>query len=140
LGVEPFLLAYAINLVMAQRLVRVLCPECREVDEAPDEAVLGEIGLSLDEVGGPVYRKGTKKRCPACRGTGYAGRRAIAEALYLSPAIRQLVFEAGESIDEAAIKKVAISEGMDTLQDAAADYVRKGLISTDEVVRVVATL
>jgi type IV pilus assembly protein PilB len=140
LGVEPFLLAYAINLVMAQRLVRVLCPECREVDEAPDESILGEIGLSLDQIPEHVYRKGTRKRCSTCRGTGYAGRRAIAEALYLSPAIRQLIFEAAESIDEATIKKLAIAEGMDTLQDAAADYVKRGLISTDEVLRVVATL
>ncbi len=140
LGVEPFLLAYAINLVMAQRLVRVLCPECREVDEAPNESILGEIGLSLDDVPGHVFRKGTKKRCPTCRGTGYTGRRAIAEALYLSPAIRQMIFEAGDSIDEGTIKKQAISEGMDTLQDAAAAYVKQGLISTDEVVRVVATL
>lgn len=137
MGIEPFLLAYAINLIVAQRLLRKLCLDCREVDEDPDPVLLEEIGFSSREIEEITFYKipdgGT---CKTCKGMGYKGRRAIGEALYLTREIRHLIVSAGESIDEDAIKELAVKQGMLTLLASAREVVKMGETTVEEVMRV----
>ena len=76
--------------------------------------------------------------CPACKGKGYKGRRAVAEALYFSPAIREAVVGAGEEINEDKLRQIAESEGMLTLQASARVLVKMGEVSLEEMLRVTA--
>ena len=140
MGIEPFLLAYAINLVVAQRLLRRLCPTCKAVDKDPDHVLLQEIGFTDEEIEGVTfYRPGDNEHCPTCNGVGYKGRQAISEALYFSRAIRHLIVQAKGDIDEDAIRDKAIEEGMLTLNASAREIVKRGETSVDEVIRVTAT-
>ena len=137
MGIEPFLLAYAINLIVAQRLLRKLCPECRVVEKDPDPVLLKEIGFSAEEIAATTfYRASVGARCQTCKGVGYKGRRAIAEALYLSREIRHMIVTAGEAIDEDAIKKMAVKQGMLTLVASAREVVKLGETTIEEVIRV----
>ena len=139
MGLEPFLIAYAINLIVAQRLMRTLCPDCKVVEENPDALLAEQLGFSPDEIESTdFYGPGSAKKCPTCKGRGYKGRRAVAEALYFSPAIRQLIVEAGETIDEDGIREKAVEEGMLTLQASARELVRLSETSLDEMLRVTA--
>jgi type IV pilus assembly protein PilB len=140
MGVEPFLIGYAINLVVAQRLLRKLCPTCRERDPNPDPVLLAELGFSDTEIHDtPIYRAAVESDCRTCGGLGYKGRQAIAEALYFSRAIRHLIVDAGGAIDEDRIRDTAIREGMLTLQASAREVVKRGETSIDEMIRVVST-
>src|SRR5690606_786359 len=113
MGLEPFLIAYAINLVVAQRLMRTLCPECKEVDAEPDVLLARQLGFTDEMLAETtIYKAGSNPDCPTCKGRGYKGRRAVAEALYFSPKIRELIVEAGDTIDEDGIKAQAVKEGM----------------------------
>ena len=137
LGVEPFLIAYAINLVVAQRLIRVVCPACKEVDENPDRTMMAGLGFTEEEMDTNTFYKANEggHKCPNCNGRGYKGRRAVCETLYFTPAIRTLVAESGEAIDEDAIKEQAIKDGMLTLADSARVLVNMGETTVDEMMR-----
>jgi len=140
MGVEPFLIAYAINLVVAQRLVRTVCPTCRRVDANPDAVLLEELGFTPADIAeATFYEAGSNPRCRTCGGSGYKGRQAIAEALYFSRAIRHLIVEADDTVDEDAIRDTAIAEGMLTLLASAREVVKRGGTTVDELVRVVST-
>lgn len=140
MGVEPFLLAYAINLVVAQRLVRTVCPACREIDSAPDRLLLHELGFTDAEIAQTTfYRAGERSDCRTCGGNGYNGRQAIAEALSFSQAIRHLIVNADDAVDEDVIRDTAIAEGMLTLLASAREVVKRGETTIDELIRVVAT-
>ncbi len=140
MGIEPFLIAYAINLIVAQRLLRKLCQTCRKVDENPDKVLLRELDFSEQEINEVTfYKAGERPTCSECRGVGYKGRRAIAEALYFSRGIRHLIFGAGQNIDEGAIRDLAIEEGMMTLLASAREVVKLGETSVEEVIRVTAS-
>src|SRR5690606_6507669 len=140
MGIEPFLLAYAINLVVAQRLIRVLCPNCKVKDPNPDDTLLHELGFSDEETATlTFYRTGDVEECKTCHGTGYKGRRAISEALYFTPAIRRLIVNAGDTIDEDGIRELAVKEGMLTLVASAREVVKLGETSAEEVLRVTAS-
>src|SRR5690606_39376323 len=105
MGVEPFLIAYAINLVVAQRLIRVLCPECKQVDPDPEPVMMKKLGFTDHEIATTtIYQPGRNQNCKTCKGIGYKGRRAITEALYFSRAIRHAITEANTMIGEGAIK------------------------------------
>lgn len=137
MGVEPFLIAYAINLVVAQRLVRKLCPTCKRPDPAPDSDLLEFLGYDPGtESSGKLYIPGSDSKCATCRGVGYKGRRAIAEVLPFTPAIRKLVMESETMIDEEALKTTAVAEGMLTLPDSARELTLMGETSVEEAVRV----
>ena len=137
MGLEPFLIAYAINLVVAQRLIRTLCDTCKVPDPDPDLVMMRELGFSEDEIATvPFYTSGDVPDCPACKGVGYKGRRAIAEALYFSRAIRHLIVAAKGDVDEDAIRDKAVEEGMLTLVASAREIVKLGQTSVDEVLRV----
>ena len=137
MGLEPFLIAYAINLVVAQRLIRTLCGACKEVDPAPDRVLLGELGFTPEQVDTvKFYRAKRGGTCPTCKGKGYKGRRACAEALYFSPAIRAAIVGAGDEINEDEIRAIATSEGMLTLGASARVLAERGEVSIEEMLRV----
>jgi type IV pilus assembly protein PilB len=139
MGLEPFLIAYAINLVVAQRLVRTLCPVCKEPDHEPDLLLARELGFTEEDLEETTfYRAGDNKGCQTCKGRGYKGRRAVAEALYFSPKIRELIVDAGETIDEDGIKEQAVKEGMLTLQASARELVKMQETTLEEMLRVTA--
>ena len=139
MGLEPFLIAYAINLVVAQRLIRGLCPSCKQEDTAPDPIMLRELGFTEEEMRTTTfYRANTGAACPTCKGKGYKGRRACAEALYFSPAIQASIVGAGGEINENEIREIAESEGMLTLQASARVLVTRGDTSLEEMMRVTA--
>lgn len=139
MGIEPFLIAYAINLVVAQRLIRTLCPVCKEEHADPDPVMLNQLGFTGDEVEGTtLYRTGDEPTCRECGGLGYAGRRAIAEALPFSRPIQHMIVESDESVEEEAIRTYAEQEeGMFSLQDSAREVVKAGETSIEEMRRVV---
>ena len=138
MGLEPFLIAYAINLVVAQRLIRTLCPECKIPDSEADLVLARELGFAEEDIEKLTFYKTGTGSCPVCKGRGYKGRRACAEALYFSPAIRQAIVEAGGTIDEDRIRDIAEGEGMLTLQASARVLVERGETSLDEMLRVTA--
>ena len=140
MGVEPFLIAYAINLVVAQRLMRTLCPECKEPHEDLDPVLMERLGFGDEDLkDAQLFRRGSKDQCNICYGVGYKGRQAIAEVLPFTQEIRHIIVSAQEMIDEAAIRRQAIAEGMITQQEAARDLVLSGNSSLEEMMRVVFT-
>ncbi len=136
MGIEPFLLAYAINLIVAQRLVRLLCPACKRADADPDPLLLERLGIAS---GATLFTAATDRTCRTCKGTGYKGRKAINECLLVSRAIRHLIVSSEDLVDEAAIRALAIAEGMLTLQDSARLLVESGETSIDEMVSATAS-
>jgi len=130
MGVEPFLIAAALNAVVAQRLVRILCPECR-APFTPSAELLESIGLAPDRFAGTaVYRA---VGCPACREMGYRGRTGIFELLELNDTIRTMV-TAGR--DAARIADAARAAGMRTLVDDGLARIEAGVTTIEEVFRV----
>jgi len=136
MGIEPFLIAYAINIIVAQRLIRQLCPDCK-VDAEPSEDLLKLLGFTEQEMEETVFKtQGSNADCPTCAGQGYKGRRAVAETLYFSDEVRRLILTAGDVVDEASIRTQAESEGMLSLLDSAREIVRIGDTSVDEMMRI----
>lgn len=140
MGVEPFLIAYAINLVVAQRLIRVVCPDCKEVDEDPDRTLMHQLGWSDEDIdANTVYKANRGSNCPTCGGNGYKGRRAVCETLYFTQEIRTMVAESAEAIDEDAIRDQAVKDGMLTLADSARVLVNMGETTVEEMLRMTAS-
>ncbi|MBM4331505.1 MAG: type II secretion system protein GspE [Deltaproteobacteria bacterium] len=130
MGVEPFLVASVVRAIVAQRLIRVICPECKE-GYIPEAEALAEIGITPEQVAtGRVYRG---KGCPACSNTGYRGRTGTYEMLIMSEAIRQLIMK---KADSATVGRKAVEEGMKTLREDGARKVISGITTLEEVVRV----
>jgi type II secretion system protein E len=125
MGIEPFLVASSVEAFIAQRLVRVICKECK-VGEAHTTA---EIKGKKTEI--KVYRG---KGCEACKHTGFKGRTAIYEILFVDDAIRELILAKVSAVD---IKKKAVSLGMSTLRDRGWEKVAEGITTPEEVMRVV---
>jgi type IV pilus assembly protein PilB len=130
MGIEPFLLAYSINIIIAQRLVRKLCNVCkRPVSKENWKAAL-ELGLNEDELAaGKIYEP---VGCPKCL-HGYKGRINIAEALYFYPEIRAEIVAAKNDINEERIRAIAEKHGMLSMRDSGIDRIREGLTSLEEV-------
>ncbi|MEM1126910.1 MAG: GspE/PulE family protein [Bacteroidota bacterium] len=140
MGVEPFLIAYAINLVVAQRLIRKVCPTCRIVDTNPNPRVLERAGFAPGELEGvTIYKAAVDPSCETCGGIGYKGRRAITETMLFSEDIREAIIDAGDKIDETALNKIAIREGMLTLQASAREVVKMGETTLEELIRITAS-
>lgn len=131
MGIEPFLLAYAINLIVAQRLVRKLCQKCKKKINHFEDNFLHRLKLNPEEWQNcDVFEP---NGCERCGYTGYSGRLAIHETLYLSKEISQIIFNAGEKIDEESIRIAAKKEGMLTLRESGFERIRMGLTSFEEV-------
>ena len=131
MGVEPFLVASSVIGIMAQRLVRTVCPDCREAYEAAEEEVK-EIGLSPEMIGDhPKFYRGVG--CNKCFNTGYQGRTGIHELISPTDDVRQLILK---NVDAGTIKKKAMQQGMRTLREDGARKVLAGITSTAELLRV----
>lgn len=131
MGIEPFLIANAVNLVMAQRLVRKLCNYCKEEFRPHPELAKG-IGFTEEEIKQTTFYKPVG--CEKCGHSGYKGRVAIHEALYFSKELKQLILDAGSDIDENAIKTLAIEQGMLTLRGSGRERIKEGVTSIDEII------
>jgi type IV pilus assembly protein PilB len=133
MGVEPFLIGYAINLILAQRLVRKLCPKCKAVIDDLDMEALRKLGIDPDEIKqNKIYRP---VGCGDCV-HGYKGRIAIHEALYFYKNIRQLILRSDQLVDEDALRVLAAKNGMQTLRQSAIELMKKGITSIEEVATV----
>jgi type IV pilus assembly protein PilB len=127
MGIKPFLVASSIQAIMAQRLIRVLCPKCKTLDPDPDPKFLALCGISQEEAMGKVL-KGVG--CENCNGTGYRGRRAIFEMMLMNSQIREMAFNKAP-ISE--IRHAAIAAGMRTLVQDGKLKVLKGVTTAAEV-------
>ncbi len=134
MGIEPFLVGSSVILIVAQRLVRKLCPRCRLVDDTPREALL-RLGVikSLDEK--ITIYKANPNGCDHCNGSGYKGRTAVHEILEVDEELRKLIVKGATAED---IRDLARKNGMRTLYEAGILKVRKGITSIAEVERVLA--
>ena len=130
MGVDPYSFVSALNGILAQRLVRVNCVHCA-VEASPDQQLLADSGLSADTVGAFVFRTG--RGCGQCRGTGFKGRKAIAEVLNLNDEIRELIV-GREPIRR--IRDAAVRNGTRFLRESALDLVRQGETTLQEINRV----
>jgi general secretion pathway protein E len=131
MGVDPYNLVSALNGVVAQRLVRMNCPECAH-PETPDAERIESSQLPKD-LSGWKFRKGIG--CAHCRGTGYKGRRAIAQTLAMDVGLRSLI---AERASPSALREAARARGLRTLRDAALELVASGATTLDEANRVTA--
>ena len=130
MGVETFLIAYAINIVIAQRLVRRLCEYCKKPIQKIDPVFPLSLGFTEEEIKKTVFYDAVG--CSKCH-NGYKGRAAIHETMYFSKAIRKLIFETGTDINEEAIKEQMAREGMHNLRAAGRERIKQGLTTLSEV-------
>ena len=135
IGVEPYLLASSVEAFIAQRLIRVICPECKYKDESASmelrRLLARDLGLkSADKDKVKIFRG---KGCHACNFTGFFGRTAIYEVLLIDEAIRELIIKKTSSEQ---IKKVAVSRGMRTLRQDGWQKVTSGITTPEEVMKV----
>jgi len=130
MGIEPFLIASSVNLIMAQRLARSICPKCREPYELPAQALI-DLGVPAEEAK-PIHTwKG--KGCSHCGDTGYRGRTALYEVMRITDELRELVLAGGTA---AELKQQAIDDGMVTLRQAGITKIASGETTLEEVLRV----
>jgi type IV pilus assembly protein PilB len=127
MGIEPFLIASSVILTCAQRLVRRLCPNCKE-EYLPEAELLEKLGIS-DQQGVQFYHGAG---CDRCKKRGYQGRAAVIEVLPVSETIRRLIIKRASAN---VIKNQAISEGMKSLRLVGIDKAREGITSLEEVLR-----
>lgn len=131
MGIEPFLISSSLLAVISQRLVRKLCPNCKESFK-PEPSVLREIGLKDLPKGGGFFKA---VGCDSCRQTGYSGRTAIEEILVLDVALRDAIMR---NVTAEELKRVARKSGMRSLRECGVRKVLDGETSLDEVLRITA--
>jgi type IV pilus assembly protein PilB len=129
MGVEPFLVSSAVNLILAQRLSRQICEDCKEELDIPKETLL-DLGVPDEEVGSFKCYYGIG--CPTCSQTGYKGRIALYEVMPLFEEIKELVLVGASSTE---IKREAMRLGMLTLRQSGINKLKAGITTVEEVVR-----
>ena len=130
MGVEPYNFVSALNCIMAQRLVRIICPNCKRAKKMTAEEAL-EAGLKPEKLVGAQFSEGAG--CLECSGTGYHGRTAICELLDLSDRIREMIIDRRPTSE---IKRVAREEGMITLRESGLAKARLGITTLREINKV----
>jgi type II secretory ATPase GspE/PulE/Tfp pilus assembly ATPase PilB-like protein len=130
IGVEAYNFVSALNCILAQRLVRIICEHCKQPVRATDQELI-DSGLPLDKWRNVTMYEG--KGCFECGGTGFHGRTAIHELLDLSEKIREMILDKRPASE---IKRVARDEGMTFLRDSAVDKVREGITTLKEINKV----
>jgi len=130
MGVEPYNFVSALNCILAQRLVRVICEACKQRIDVPAE-LLEESGLEPTVWREVDFYEGAG--CPLCNQTGFRGRTAIGELLALSDRIREVILDKRPSSE---IRRAARQEGMVTLREAAVEKVRQGITTLREINKV----
>jgi general secretion pathway protein E len=134
MGIEPFLVTSSIVAIIAQRLVRVLCPHCKE-KYTPDDESLDNLGLDKSVLQNNTFYR--KKGCNLCMQTGFRGRSAIFEIMIVDDEIKKMVLKTS---DANQINELAVRQGMITLQKDGIDKVLSGITTTEEVLRVTRSL
>ncbi|HEV7588245.1 MAG TPA: type IV-A pilus assembly ATPase PilB [Longimicrobium sp.] len=129
MGIEPFNVASAVNLITAQRLVRRICASCKEEAEYPEE-YLKVGGISEDDIRNTTFYRG--KGCDQCGGSGYRGRQGLYEVMAMSPTLRRMILQ---SASTAELQAQAVAEGMLTLRADGMLKVRKGITTLEEVIK-----
>ena len=127
MGVEPFLVASSVNLILAQRLARVICPHCKEPSPIGED-VLREVGWT-----GEPFEPQHGAGCPQCGGTGFRGRIALYEVMPMTDALREQVLSGATALD---LKRAAIQGGMSSLRQSGLVHVARGTTTIEEVLRV----
>ncbi|HSW86088.1 MAG TPA: type II secretion system ATPase GspE [Rhabdochlamydiaceae bacterium] len=130
MGIEPYLLTSSVVGVLAQRLVRMICPHCRTEYE-PSDQELKELSLVRDRLLNDVFVKGTG--CSHCYGSGYKGRHGIYELMSLGSTIKRQLLKSPDALE---LQRVALAQGMATLRYEGSNLVQKGITTTAEVLRV----
>ncbi len=130
MGIEPFLVASSVEAVMAQRLVRTICPHCK-TEQKVETDFLRKIGFPEDEIGTAKFWRGVG--CEDCRQLGYQGRKGIYELLIVNEAIRPFVLNRSPAT---TIAQKAIEQGMRTLRTDGWNKVKNGETTIEEVLRV----
>jgi type II secretory ATPase GspE/PulE/Tfp pilus assembly ATPase PilB-like protein len=128
IGVEPYLIAASLNAILAQRLVRKICPNCKEPYKVPDnlKKYIAQAGIESEE----LFRG---KGCDDCRGSGYVGRIGIYELLVINEIFRSII---NEDCSTSSIKAAFEKTGAPTLYKDGMEKIRKGITTLDEVLRV----
>jgi type IV pilus assembly protein PilB len=129
IGIEPYNLVDALSLVVAQRLVRQICPRCRDAHK-PTEREIARAGLTPDEVATIPFCRGTG--CSYCNRSGYFGRQGLFEMMPLTPVLREAIVARRPG---AELRALAVAEGMTTLRQAGIDRMRAGDTTLEEVTR-----
>jgi type IV pilus assembly protein PilB len=129
MGIEPFLITASLNAVVAQRLARKICEDCKQEIDVPKQALL-ELQIPEDRIPKTTY-KGAG--CGTCSSTGYKGRVAVYEVLAMSDPLKEMILNGGST---AELKAEAIRLGMKTLRAAAVNKMLEGVTTVDEVTRV----
>jgi type IV pilus assembly protein PilB len=129
MGVEPFLISSSLMAVLAQRLVRTVCKNCRTPFE-PTENQLSLLNLSPHDIGDKVFYYG--RGCPTCNDTGYKGRKGIFELLPVTDPIRELINERAPTV---VIRQKAVEEGMITLREDGLRGIFEGSTTIEEVLK-----
>jgi general secretion pathway protein E len=129
MGIEPFLVSSSVMAVLAQRLVRVLCSDCREA-YLPSQSELNRIGMLSAPSDRPIYRA---KGCRACRNTGYRGRTAVHELMIVDDEVRDLVMK---KADASSIRRTCTAKGMKLLRQDGAERAIAGQTTVEELLRV----
>jgi type II secretory ATPase GspE/PulE/Tfp pilus assembly ATPase PilB-like protein len=138
MGVEPFLVASSVNVIIAQRLVRTICMKCRVSEEVSKKAIATLLQVPEDMISS-VYKEDScrtykGKGCPVCHDTGYVGRVGLFEVMEITDPIREAI--TGKK-DAAVIKDIAVKEGMSTMMMEGIKKVKEGVTTLEEVIRVV---
>jgi type IV pilus assembly protein PilB len=131
MGVKPFLVASSIQAVMAQRLIRVICPECKEPYPDPDPRLLRMLGFREDEIPNITFMRG--RGCNACHGTGYRGRQGIFELMLMSSTLQEMAFNRAPLKD---LRRAAHSAGMRSLLEDGKLKIRRGVTTPEELLSV----
>ena len=129
MGIEPFLVATSVNLIGAQRLVRRICANCKEVQDVPEQALI-DAGFTPDEVKTVKIYHG--KGCNVCNKGGYKGRTALYEVMEINDELRELILVGASALE---LKKKALEQGMITLRRSGLIKVAAGLTTLEEVLR-----
>ena len=130
MGIEPFLVASAVNLITAQRLARRVCSECKEPEAIPAQALI-DAGVPAEEAGDFVCYRG--KGCPVCNNTGYKGRVGFYQVMPMLEPIRELILNGANT---AEIKRESMRLGIKTMRQSGLTKLKEGVTSLEEVLRV----
>jgi type IV pilus assembly protein PilB len=131
MGIKPFLVASSIQAIMAQRLVRIICEECKTEDPNPDKNILRMLGFTDEELEGRTIYKGAG--CKRCSGTGYRGRKGIFEMLVMNSELRELAFNRAPANQ---LRRAARASGMRALLEDGKLKILRGMTTPSELVRI----
>jgi type IV pilus assembly protein PilB len=131
MGIKPFLVASSVQAIMAQRLIRTICVECKEVDPAPDRFILRMLGMNAADLTGHQLWRG--RGCNRCNNTGFRGRQGIFEMLEMNNELRELSFHRAPTNE---LRRAARASGMRNLLEDGKLKILRGITTADEVARI----